>query len=360
MSNVTIIGAGMMGTGITRPILDNGHRVRLVGTHLDREIIDSVKMTRMHPTLHRQIPEEIQALQIEDVDSAVAEAPIVVCGVSSFGIPWFAENIIPKLNPGTTVVAITKGLNSYPDGRLEPFPYYLESLRSDLNFVAVGGPCICFELFDRRHTMVCYCGSNMDKVKEIKSQFETGYYHIYPTTDVIGVETGVAMKNAYAMGVSLAVGLAEREKGITDASHITDNCVPGAPDLNPIYNPQAALFAQSCIEMRRLIALLGGNKDFASGLPCAGDLYVTVFGGRTRRLGTLLGRGMPYTEVKKVLSGVTLEAVAIITRVAEAVRIRAKKGETELKYFPLLIHMDSILNQNQPVKLDWKAFGEFY
>ena len=36
------------------------------------------------------------------------------------------------------------------------------------------------------------------------------YYHISLSTDVVGVECAVAMKNAYALGVSLAVGLAEK------------------------------------------------------------------------------------------------------------------------------------------------------
>ena len=43
MSIVTIVGAGMMGSALAFPARENGHEVRLVGTHLDREIIDCVK-----------------------------------------------------------------------------------------------------------------------------------------------------------------------------------------------------------------------------------------------------------------------------------------------------------------------------
>jgi glycerol-3-phosphate dehydrogenase (NAD(P)+) len=35
MANVAIVGAGMMGTATAYPLADNGHTVRLVGTHLD-------------------------------------------------------------------------------------------------------------------------------------------------------------------------------------------------------------------------------------------------------------------------------------------------------------------------------------
>ena len=40
--------------------------------------------------------------------------------------------------------------------------------------------------------------------------FETDYYHVSISNDVIGVEAAVAMKNAYALGVTLAVSPAEK------------------------------------------------------------------------------------------------------------------------------------------------------
>ncbi|MDD3154749.1 MAG: hypothetical protein PHS41_07770 [Victivallaceae bacterium] len=358
MSIVTIIGAGMMGSAMSRPAVDRGNQVRMVGTPLDREIIDSVQNTHWHPTLRRAIPEEVSAYPWEKVDEALSSADLVVCGVSSFGIDWFTENVLPKLDDGMTVLSITKGMLLGEAGELTAFPARWKTLYPKMHFVAVGGPCICFELMDRRHTLVCYASEEIETARHVARMMQTPYYHLQPTSDVIGVECSVAMKNAYAMGVSLAVGLAEREKGITDARAASaEAAVPGAPDFNPVYNPQAALFAQSCIEMRRLVRLLGGDGDLPGGVPGAGDLYVTIVGGRTRRLGTLLGRGIPYPEVRKILSGVTLEAVAIITRVAEALRIRAQRKEVSLDDYPLLITMDAILNQGAEVVFDWEKFG---
>jgi len=40
MANVTILGAGAMGSALTTPLRDNGHKVNLWGTHLDTKIID--------------------------------------------------------------------------------------------------------------------------------------------------------------------------------------------------------------------------------------------------------------------------------------------------------------------------------
>ena len=49
MKTITIIGAGMMGSALAFPARENGNEVRLVGTHLDREIIDCCRKTGRHP-----------------------------------------------------------------------------------------------------------------------------------------------------------------------------------------------------------------------------------------------------------------------------------------------------------------------
>ncbi len=362
MSIITIVGAGMMGSAMSRPAADNGHQVRLVGTPLDRVIIDSVAANGFHPTLRRQLPESVAAFQAEELDRALDGADLVIGGISSFGVEWFARTVLPKLRPGVPVLTITKGLIGGESGELSPFPHYFESqlpgpLRGRIPFCAVGGPCICFELVDRRHTMVAFCGIDAAAVAKVRGMLATGYYHVNESGDVSGVEGCAALKNAYAMGVSMAVGIADREVGELDAGAAAALCAPGAPDRNPVYNPQAALFAQSCLEMGRIVELLGGDGTLAGILPGAGDLYVTIFGGRTRRLGTLLGRGIPFPEAQRMLQGVTLEAVAIISRVACALRFRAERGELDLADFPLMLHMDAVIHRGAAPEPPWDAFG---
>ena len=88
----------------------------------------------------------------------------------------------------------------------------------------------------------------------------------------------------------------------------------------------------------------------------AGDLYVTIFGGRTRLLGTLLGEGKTFAEAKEMLSGITLESVAIATRVAEAVRQLEAKGILNGEEFPLLMHVDDIISHGASLDIPWKKF----
>lgn len=340
MSTIAIIGAGMMGSAMSVPAADNRHTVRLVGTPLDRSIIEEAKRSGYHNTLKRKLPCGVSCYYAEEADAAIDGCDLIIGGVSSFGVEWFLENVLTRLDGKIPVLSITKGLHMLPDGRMIPFPeYYHSRLGSGrLSLNCVGGPCISFELADRKHTEVAFCGAVIEDVLKIKEMLATDYYHITATTDVRGIESAVAMKNAYALGVSLAVGMAEAERG------------EGCPED---YNPQAGLFFQSVKEMSKIIALNGGDTDkTAFG---AGDLYVTIFGGRTRRIGTLLGRGLSYTQAREILSGVTLESVAIANLVTDAIRILERSGKARAEDFPLLFHIRELLD-GKKLNVPWESF----
>lgn len=346
MAIVTIVGAGMMGTAMCWPLADNGHTVRLVGTPLDDEIIQSIREDRVHPKLERKIPPGVEPFSILGLDEALDGADLVIGGISSFGVDWFASAVGPYFRPGVPVLSVTKGLEDQPDGTLLTLPAALngklpEVMHGTIGFNAIGGPCIAHELAARRHTAVVFTGTDAAVLQHLRKMLATPYYHIWTSTDVTGVETCAAMKNAYALGVGLAVGIME---------------AAGPDGLANNYNPQAALFGQSCYEMRRLVRLMGGDEGHVTWLPGPGDLYVTVFGGRTVRLGKMLGKGMPFKEAKQILAGVTLESVEIVTRVVRALPKLAARGLVDLADFPLLLHLDEILNQDRPLAIPWEQF----
>ena len=97
----------------------------------------------------------------------------------------------------------------------------------------------------------------------------------------------------------------------------------------------------------------GGPENIIHG---AGDLYVTVFGGRTRKIGTLLGRGLTFDQAMEELKGVTLESIVIATRTARAVKKLAARGVVSLDDYPLLMHVDEIINQGAEVNIPWEKF----
>jgi glycerol-3-phosphate dehydrogenase (NAD(P)+) len=223
-----------------------------------------------------------------------------------------------------------------PDGTMKTYPELYYEAAPDRIFCAIGGPCTSYELADRDHTAVCFCGKDEKVLNWMKSLLECGFYHISISTDMTGVEFAVAMKNAYALGVTLAVGIAEKKTGKLQ------------------YNSQAALFGQSIKEMRKLLALFGEHDD--NIVYAAGDLYVTIFGGRTRLIGTLLGKGISFEDAMSQLSGLTLESVVIATRTGRAVRKMIEMGKAAAEDFPILLHIDDIINNGAKVNIPWKNF----
>ena len=341
MAIVTIVGAGMMGSALAFPARENGHEVRLVGTHLDREIIDTSIKTGRHPKFNKDFPAGVKYYQIEELETAIAGADMIIGGVSSFGVDWFSDYVLPKIDDKTPVLSVTKGLMDTEDGKLLSYPEVwdarMKKIGKNMNLNAVGGPCTSYELVAHDQTEVAFCGKDMATLEFLKKVMTTDYYHISLSTDVVGIESAVALKNGYALGIALTIGVNQKNFGLDSELH---------------FNSQAAVFGQAVKEMHHLLEYQGAAtlENMTVGY---GDLYVTVYGGRTRLVGILLGRGMNIDEAKAELNGVTLESLVVAERVARAVK---NSGKLNMKDFPLLMHVDDILIKKAPVNIPWEDF----
>ncbi len=344
MKTVTIIGSGMMGSALAFPARENGNEVRLVGTHLDREIIENCHRCNRHPKFTKDFPQGITFYQIEELETAIDGADIIICGVSSFGVEWFRDEILPRLHENVPVISVTKGLLDLEDGTLltylDVWQQKLDELGKHIPLNAIGGPCTSYELVAHDQTEVAFCGKDLTVLHTIKEAMATDYYHISLSTDIVGVESAVALKNGYALGIALTIGLNQKAFGLDSELH---------------FNSQAAVFGQSVREMQKLLALQG-SPSLDNLVIGAGDLYVTVYGGRTRLVGILLGRGLSIDEARAELNGVTLESLVVAERVARAVKIKAQNGQANAADFPLLFHIDEIITQKQPVAIPWDKF----
>ena len=340
---ITIIGSGMMGSALAFPAFENGNEVRLVGTPLDKDIIDACRATGQHPKFEIPFPKGIQYYQFDQWKEAVKGADFVIGGVSSFGVDWFLNEVLTYLDPALPVLSVTKGLINLPDGTLISYPAYWETelakkgIHRQVN--AIGGPCTSYELVAHDQTEVAFCGKDTAVIKMMKEAMQTSYYHISTTNDVIGLESAVALKNAYALGVAMTIGLVNRHLG---------------PDAGLHYNSQAAAFYQATKEMTKLLRLQGADED--STVIGIGDLYVTVYGGRTRKIGILLGEGKTYQEAMDILAGVTLESLVVARRVAKAIYRKAELGMVDLREFPLMTHVNDVLDNGKDAQLPWESF----
>ena len=288
MTTVSVLGSGLMATALAFPLSDNGHEVRLIGTHLDREIIDSIKERRVHPGLDLEVPRAVRAFQLEEAEEAFDGADVVMSGVNSFGVRWAGEHLARLLEPGMHVLSIAKGMEATESGDLRILPEVLagevpEDLREQVSWSAIAGPSIAGEVAVRRDTCVVFTGRDAGVLEEMAGLFRTLYYHVWTSTDLVGVEVCAAAKNCYALGAGFMEGILDRE-GESEA-----------PYRN--YNYGAALFGQATRELGRFMELLGGERETPYGLAGVGDMFVTSMGGRNvksgaaRRLGAAVLRG---------------------------------------------------------------------
>lgn len=340
---IVIIGAGMMGSALAFPARENGNEVHLVGTPLDRDIIEASRKTGRHPKFERDFPEGLSYYQFEQWQEAVKGADFVIGGVSSFGVDWFLDEVLAKMDPQIPVLSVTKGLINLEDGTLISYPDYWqrELAKRGINRTvnAIGGPCTSYELVYHDQTEVAFCGTETEQIRMMKEAMTTSYYHISLTNDVIGLESAVALKNGYALAIAMTIGLVNRHNG---------------PEAGLHFNSQAGAFYQATKEMRLLLEMQGASRDCENiGI---GDLYVTVYGGRTRKIGILLGEGKTYDEALNILAGVTLESLVVARRVYAAMVKKAELGQADLSKFPMLCHAAAVLDQGKDAELPWESF----
>jgi glycerol-3-phosphate dehydrogenase (NAD(P)+) len=355
MAIVTVLGAGMMGSALCVPLLDRGHEIRLVGTHLDDAIIDSLRRSGHHPTLKYELPTGIAPYPFTELDDALEGAAAVALGVSSPGIPWSAQVLGPWLQrhveAGTlgadfVLFSIAKGLEFEPGGLVTlPDAFHAAlppAVAERLQPVAVAGPCIAGELARRVETAVVLTSRDRQASERCAELLRGAYYHVFIDDDLVGVEACAALKNAYAMGIAFATG-----------AHLAAGGQPGSVAR---HNAESAAFAQSVFEMARIVELLGGNPKSAYGLPGVGDLDVTTNGGRTGRFGAFLGQGMGRTRAIEAMQGATLECLYILEAMRKALEAWERHGLLRPGELPLLRHMAAVALDDAPVRLPIEAF----
>lgn len=345
---VTILGAGVMGSAMTLPFADRGMAVRLVGTHLDRAIIDSVRQSGLHPKLNVTLPKGITAFHHEELGAALGDdTDLILLGVASAGVDWAIDKLAAVMTKPVPVVMITKGMAPQAD-TLEAFPDVVQAaLEKRLGFkvpvAAIGGPCIAGELAVRRQTGTVVVSRDAALAADLAKRFATDYYHPRSSTDMMGVEVCAAFKNFFAIAVGWAHGklevLAETENKARNN------------------NAAAILFDQAVREMMELTRALGGSPESVWGMPGTGDLYVTCQAGRNSRLGNHLGRGLTYGAVKAgPMRDDTIEGAELGRSVAASLRAMMASGRLAADKVPLTRALLDALTGDTPLDPPWQQF----
>jgi len=290
MRTVAILGAGAMGSALAFPISDRGHKVIL--WNRSPKILDLIRTGQPHPKLGVKMPEGIKLYYRNELDRAVREADYIIIAVSSAGVKAVTEAIKPYVREGQVLINVAKGLIEF-NGEVLLIPEAIKRIIGDrkVTIAAVTGPSLAKDLAARRLTIAVYSSDNIEVAKELKREFETDYYRIQVTNDIIGAEASAVLKNVYAIGIGWFDGLAERL---------------GVEELR---NAKAAFFTIALKEMAKIVKVLGGSESTVVDQSGLGDLYVTVKGGRNGLFGKLLGKGLTPQEALNKIKGMGLGVV---------------------------------------------------
>lgn len=350
MAKTVILGAGVMGSAFSIPLASAGHKIFLVGTHLDKEWIESIQTTRCHPKLNIQLPYTVIPLTHTQLQEVLQDTiDLIVLGVNSAGVHWAIRQLGPLLHKPIPILMLTKGL--FPrNNTLEILPHIVRDGLKDYGIAdvpvgAVGGPCIAKELAVRRDSSVVIAYAETNILEWILPLVTAPYYHARPSTDIVGVEACAALKNFYTLAIGYPEGLSEKQGQTSNRALM--------------HNLAAGIFTQALAEIRLIVEFMGGSVSSIYGLAGVGDLYVTCQAGRNKRMGILLGSGLCYPEAKaKYMPEDTVEGAELALAIGPTLEDLFEQGTLDRSSLPLAAAIVEKICHDRPLRIPWTEFYE--
>ena len=292
------------------------------------------------------LPPSVTPLPHERLAEALrGDVALAVIAVSTAGVPWAAEQLAAALaGHAPPILLVTKGLAA-ADGEIRVLPTLVEDAlraqrRAHSGVGGIGGPCLALELAARRETAAVIAHPDPAVLPGLIDLVSAPYYHVRPSTDVVGVEACAALKNLVVMAVGAVMGQLE--------------VVGEAPNGARMHNAAAAVFSQALGELEHLVHALGGRVETVLGLAGAGDLFVTCQGGRNGRMGRLLGSGLRYREAKAThMPDDTVEGAELALAVGPTLAEWCANGRLDPDTVPLSRALIDAICHDHPFAIPW-------
>ena len=282
---ITVLGPGSWGSALAQVLAENGHDVVIWGNNPAQ--IDEINTyhTNRHYLPNLKLPSSICGEK--DLATAVKDADAVLFVVPTKAMRTVAEQFNRVCQNQPVIIHASKGLEQKTHKRISEI--LLEEIEEAHRqaVVVLSGPSHAEEVSVHDITTITAASENEQAAKYVQQLFTNEYFRIYTNTDVIGVETGAALKNIIAIGAGALHGL-----GFGD-------------------DAKAAIMTRGLAEISRLGVAMGADPLTFIGLSGVGDLIVTCTSVHSRnwRAGNLLGKGHQLDEVLDNM-GMIVEGVA--------------------------------------------------
>ncbi len=313
--NVAIIGAGSWGTALAMQAARVGHRARLWDHNADRAAVMQAERQNARYMPGIDFPETLAVTG--DMAHALDEAEVCIEAVPSTALRSVIPELARSLPRAAPVVCATKGIEV--DTLYTMDEILIHGLPPGQPLVTLGGPSFAREVAMGMPTAVVVASRDAVANHAAAEALHGGYFRVYDTDDVVGVELGAALKNvmAIACGVSDGAGLGT--------------------------NARAALITRGLAEISRVAMKRGANPLTMMGLAGLGDLVLTCTGdlSRNRRVGLGLGKGRSLREVLDELGQV---AEGVVTA-----RSAWQLAQREAVEMPITEQVYAMLYEDKPV-----------
>lgn len=293
---VAVLGGGSFGTALANIVADNGHDVRLWLRNAER----AATINREH-TNSEYLPDyplNHSLIATTDLAAAVADSDVVLMAVPSSSCRQVAREVARHIGPDCLLISTTKGIEG---GDANGFKLMSQVLREEIPNVRLGvlsGPNLAKEIAAKQLTATVVASDDAALTATVQKLLHCGYFRVYASADMYGVELGGALKNVYAImaGMAAALGIGQ--------------------------NTISMLITRSLAEMSRFAVRMGADPLTFLGLAGVGDLIVTCMSplSRNYQVGYALGQGRKLPEI-----------VAELGQVAEGVNtLKLLKEHAEL------------------------------
>jgi glycerol-3-phosphate dehydrogenase (NAD(P)+) len=306
---IAVIGAGSWGTTLAQLLAEKGKDVRLWVREAD--VCAGLRRDRINHTFLQGIRLSARLTFTQELPEAMAGAVLILMAVPSHGFRQTLSALKPHYPPGAVLLSATKGMEI--DSLLTMEGVVREEMGAEIPYAVLSGPSFAREVAQKQPTAVTVASRQRDIGHFIQRLFSAPHFRVYTSHDITGAELGGALKNVFAIGTGILVGM-----GLGD-------------------NPRAALITRGLAEMVRLGSRLGANPMTLTGLAGLGDLILTCTSSQSRnfQVGVKLGQDLPLDQI---LGGMAMVAEGVKT--SRAVHLLATRLGVEM---PLVTAIFKIL-----------------
>ena len=295
LRRVAVIGAGSWGTSLAIALARAGVTVDLGCRTEDQARTLTAERENRRYLSGVRLPDAIRVERAGALD--LRDADLVCLAVPTRDLPVAMGEIGDRLGPRTSLLVSSKGLVP-PVGEL---PTAFCAQRAGGRPVAcLGGPAHAADAVEHGASIVLACG-DAELLAQLRRLFAEAGFDAETTRDVVGVDLAGVAKNAAVLAATTAA--------------------VGGP------NASGAAAGKVFSEIAAYAGALGARPETWTGLAGAGDLVASVVaaGGRNRRAGELLARGLPQREIRPAIGQVaeSLDALPLLVTALEARGIRA-------------------------------------